>query len=145
MPYVDVVVSHEPDPRLAQALALGISERTKRLLGKSFDHTAVTVRFVPRDYWFIGGRSLAELGVSSFWLDVKVTNGTNHEAERAAYLDEITGLMRTLLGTLHEVSYLRVDAVAADAWGFGGLSQKARSRSHGIGRGQAEHSLVKQL
>jgi 4-oxalocrotonate tautomerase len=126
MPYIDVVVSHEPEPGLANTLALGISERTSRILGKVFEHTAVTLRFVSPAHWYVGGKSLAELRCSSFWLDIKVTSGTNTKSERAAYLREITDFMREQLGTLHNVSYLRVDEVPGDAWGFEGISQEAR-------------------
>lgn len=126
MPYIDVAVSHDPDPDFALALARDISERTTRVLGRVYAHTAVTVRFVPRAHWIVGGRSLAELGRASFWLDVKVTSGTTTKAQKAAYLEEIVALMRERLGELHEVSYLRIDEVAGDAWGFDGISQEAR-------------------
>lgn len=126
MPYIDVVVAHEPAPELARRLAHGVTERTVRILGRVFEHTAISVRFLPRAEWFVAGRSLAELGKASFWLDVKVTNGTTTKQQKAQYLAEISEFMRAELGELHEVSYLRVDEVAADGWGFGGISQEVR-------------------
>lgn len=126
MPFIDVVVSHEPNSELAHRLAAGVTERTVRILGRVFEHTAISVRFSPPSDWFVGGRSLAELGKASFWLDVKVTIGTTTKQQKAQYLAEISEFMRAELGELHEVSYLRVDEVAADAWGFGGISQEAR-------------------
>lgn len=128
MPYIDVLVSEDPNPELAQRLAAGITERTVRVLGRVFEHTAVSVRFVPRAHWFVGGQSLAARGKTSFWLDVKVTTGTTTEDQKARYLAEITELMRSELGELHEVSYLRVDEVAGEAWGFNGISQAERRR-----------------
>lgn len=126
MPYIDVLVSRESDLELAERLALGVTERTVRILGRVFEYTAVSLRFVPASQWFVGGQPLSASGKSSFWLDVKVTSGTTSKEQKARYLSEIFDFMRAELGELHDVSYLRVDEVAGDAWGFGGVSQEAR-------------------
>lgn len=128
MPYIDVLVSRDSNPELAERLALGITERTVRILGRVFEHTAVAIRFVPPAQWFVAGRPLSATGKASFWLDVKVTDGTATQEQKASYLSEMFDFMRSELGELHEVSYLRVDEVAGDAWGFGGVSQAVRRR-----------------
>jgi 4-oxalocrotonate tautomerase len=126
MPFIDVAVSHDPDPELAEVLTRGISERTSRILGRVFEHTALTVRFVPPTLWFVAGRSMTDLRRATFWLSVRVTRGTTSREQKAAYLAEIFAFMRERLGELHEVSYAAIDEVSADAWGFGGISQDER-------------------
>jgi 4-oxalocrotonate tautomerase len=85
------------------------------------------VSFTPPGQWFIAGRSLEDLGLASFWLDVKVTDGTNPPGEKAAFLADTYAFLRDALGPLHEESYILVHQVRADAYGYGGLSQGQRA------------------
>ena len=126
MPYIHVSVSRPPDRTLASTLAQGVTERTFRILRKRIEVTAVSISFVDSEQWFVGGQSLQELGRAAFWLDIGVTDGTNSKDEKAAYLADIFAFMREALGPLHEISYVRVLNVPADAWGYGGVSQEER-------------------
>jgi len=126
MPYIHVSVSRLPDRNLAQALAQGVTERTFKILRKRLELTAVSVSFVDPEHWFVGGQSLQALERTAFWLDIGVTAGTNSKDEKATYLAEIFAFMRETLGALHEISYVRVLDVPADAWGYGGVSQEER-------------------
>jgi 4-oxalocrotonate tautomerase len=128
MPLLQLVVSGHPDPVLAKTLAQEVSECTTRILHKVADHAAVIVTFVPPSEWVVGGRSLEEAGLSSFWLDVKVTGRTNTRGEKAAFLAEVFVAMSRILGPLHVASYIMVHEVAADSYGFGGVSQEQRYR-----------------
>ena len=127
MPFINLVVSHRPDPALARTLAQGVAERTTRILRKSADVTSAAVSFADPAHWFVGGPSLEELGLASFWLDVKVTAGTNSKEEKTAFLADTTAFLRKALGPLHEESYILVHEVPSDAYGYGGLSQGRRA------------------
>ena len=127
MPYVNVVVSGPSNPTLARTVAQGVTERTGRILRKRPEVTAVSVSFVPAEQWFVGARSLAELGLSTFWLDIAVTDGTNTDDEKTAYLGAIFSFMGEVVGPLHGTSYVRVMDVRAEAWGYGGVSQAERA------------------
>ena len=127
MPFINLVVSHRPDRALARTLAQGLAERTTRILRKHADVTAAAVSFADPAHWFAGGSSLEELGLASFWLDVKVTAGTNTREEKAAFLADTTAFLRGVLGPLHEGSYILVHEVPSDAWGYAGLSQGRRA------------------
>ena len=76
--------------------------------------------------WFAGGKSLAEQKLASYWIDIHVSEGTNTKDEKAAYLAAMFARMAELLGPLHEETYLHVDEVKGDAYGFGGLTQERR-------------------
>ena len=88
--------------------------------------TAIIVKSVDANDWFAGGKSLAEQKLASFWLDIHVTEGTNTKDEKAAYLAAVFKRMVDLLGPLHNETYLHVDEVRGDAYGFGGLTQERR-------------------
>lgn len=103
-----------------------IQDSAAPLLRKDPKVTAIIVKQVDAADWFAGGKSLAEQGLASFWLDVHVSEGTNTKDEKAAYLAAVFQRMSELLGSLHEESYAHVDEVRGDAYGFGGLTQERR-------------------
>jgi phenylpyruvate tautomerase PptA (4-oxalocrotonate tautomerase family) len=77
----------------------------------------------PND-WIVGGRSLAEQGLSSFYFDIKVVDETNTKAEKAQYITAVFDAFRKILGNLHEESYIYVQYVRPTAYGFGGKTQE---------------------
>jgi 4-oxalocrotonate tautomerase len=111
---------------LKSEIAAAVSELTARILRKDPKVTAIIVKSAEAADWFAGGKSLAEQKLASYWLDIHVSEGTNTKDEKAAYLAAMFARMAELLGPLHEETYLHVDEVKADAYGFGGLSQERR-------------------
>ena len=127
MPLITVTYSSfRKPPSLKAEIASAVSDLTARILHKDPKVTAIIVKSVEPADWFAGGQSLAEQSLASFWLDVHVTEGTNTKDEKAAYLAAVFKRMGELLGPLHEESYLHVDEVRGDAYGFGGLTQERR-------------------
>jgi 4-oxalocrotonate tautomerase len=111
---------------LKSEIATAVSELTARILRKDPKVTAIIVKSADAADWFAGGKSLAEQKLASYWLDIHVSEGTNTKDEKAAYLAAMFARMGELLGPLHEETYLHVDEVKGDAYGFGGLSQERR-------------------
>jgi len=127
MPLVTVTYSSSRQaPSLKADIAAAVTELTARILRKDPGVTAVIVKSVDAADWFAGGRSLADQGLASFWLDVHVSEGTNTKDEKADYIAAMFARMGELLGPLHQESYLHVDEVRGDAYGFGGLTQERR-------------------
>ena len=93
---------------------------------------AITVQYIADDAWFIGGRTLAELGKSAFHLDISITDETNTKAEKARYLREIYAAMAALRKNLHEVSYVHLIDARAAAYGYGGQTQEYRHQKAGV-------------
>ncbi|ODN72055.1 tautomerase family protein [Methylobrevis pamukkalensis] len=55
-----------------------------------------------------------------------MTDGTNTKAEKAAFIAAVFETMEGLIGPLHPESYIHVDDVRAEAYGYGGLTQEFR-------------------
>ncbi|MFO0585452.1 MAG: hypothetical protein U0229_24485 [Anaeromyxobacter sp.] len=125
MPFLDVRLSARPAPDPA-GVAATLTELTARILKKKPEVTAVAIQVVEPTHWFAAGRSLAAQERSSFFLDVRVTAGTNTKDELAAYVREVFRAMGVLLGALHEESYVHVHEVPAHGYGYGGLTQEHR-------------------
>ena len=111
---------------LKAKVAQAASELAASILHKDPKVTAVIVKSVDPADWFAGGKSLAAQKLASYWIDTHVSEGTNTKDEKAAYLAAVFARMGELLGPLHEETYLHVDEVKGDAYGFGGLSQERR-------------------
>lgn len=132
MPHIVIHLSGEPDARLTRRTVDKVAELTQRVLDKQLPVIAITVQYIAAEDWFIGGRSLAELGRSAFHLDISITDETNTKAEKARYLREIHAAMAELRADLHEVSYVHLIDARAAAYGYGGRSQEYRHQQAGV-------------
>jgi 4-oxalocrotonate tautomerase len=127
MPLITVTyASSREKPALKSDIAAAVSELTAKILHKDPKATAIIVKSVDAADWFAGGKSLAEQKLASYWLDIHISEGTNTKDEKAAYLAAVFARMGELLGPLHNETYLHVDEVKGDAYGFGGLTQERR-------------------
>jgi 4-oxalocrotonate tautomerase len=126
MPIINVSVTGKPDAGLSARIAKEVTEITALQLRKDPTITAVAVSYIDPQHWFAGGKSLAEQGTSTFWLDIKVVDGTNTKLELEAYLKAIFDAFGGLLGDVHHESYAFVHEVPASAYGYGGKTQEFR-------------------
>ncbi|BCG89280.1 4-oxalocrotonate tautomerase [Mesorhizobium sp. 113-3-9] len=126
MPIINISLTGKPDVALSARIAGEITEITARQLRKDPTITAVAVSYIDPQHWFAGGKSLAEHGSNTFWLDIKVVDGTNTKLELEAYLKALFDAFDRLLGGVHEESYAFVHEVPAAAYGYGGKTQEFR-------------------
>jgi 4-oxalocrotonate tautomerase len=127
MPIIQITYATPmPSADLPARIAADIVAITTRILRKKSELTAVTIEQRDAAHWFVGGPSLAAQGLASFFLDIKVVDGTNTKDEKAAYVAAIFEAFGHLLGPVHPESYVYVHDVKAEAYGFGGLTQEHR-------------------
>ncbi|MFD1490094.1 4-oxalocrotonate tautomerase [Ancylobacter vacuolatus] len=108
------------------ALAACAAQLARQWLGKDPSVTAVLVERADPANWFCAGISLAEQSLAAFWLDIRVTEGTNTKDEKAAFIAAIFAAFGDVLGPLHAESYVHVVEARGDAYGYGGLTQERR-------------------
>lgn len=126
MPILNVKVSVQRSDEMTRAISGMLLDLTTRILGKKPEVTAIAIDYVdPRD-WVAGGETLASQGKTSVYFDVKITDETNTKDEKASYIREAFAGFSSLLGNLHEESYIYVQDVRADAYGYGGRTQEWR-------------------
>lgn len=126
MPILNIKTSAPSSQEMTAKIASGVAKLTEDILKKKPEVTAMTIQYVDPEHWIIGGRSLAEQGIHSFYLDIKVTDETNTKVEKALYLSEVYKFFSTLLSNLHEVSYVYIEDVRAGAYGYAGRTQEYR-------------------
>ncbi|WP_315833428.1 4-oxalocrotonate tautomerase family protein [Bradyrhizobium prioriisuperbiae] len=127
MPLITVrYASSKTSPTLKAEVAGLASSLAAEILHKDPKVTAVIVETVNPADWFAGGTSLAEQKLASFWLDIRITDGTNTKDEKADFVAAAFKRMGDLLGPLHNETYVHVNDVRGDAYGYGGLTQERR-------------------
>lgn len=126
MPILNVKVSARKSPEMTRAISDTLLELTARILKKRPEVTSVVITYIAPDDWFVGGKTLAELGKAGIYFDIRITDETNTREEKAQYIAEAFAAFCALLGELHEVSYIHVEDVRAAAYGYGGLTQEYR-------------------
>ena len=126
MPILNVKISAVKSPAMSGQIAAILVELTTRILRKDPALTSVAIDYIDPADWIVGGASLAEQGKSSVYFDIKITDETNSKAEKAQYIAEAFAAFATLLGNLHEESYIYVQDVRAAAYGYGGQTQERR-------------------
>ncbi|WEX76085.1 4-oxalocrotonate tautomerase family protein [Sinorhizobium numidicum] len=126
MPIINIAVTGRPDPKRSQEIAVEVSALTQAHLRKDPTVTAVAISYVDPQHWFAGGKSIASQETNSFWLDIKVVDGTNTKQEIAGYIEAIFAAFEKLLGKVHPESYVLVHEVSAAAYGYGGTTQEFR-------------------
>jgi len=126
MPILQVKISEAPSEALTQAVTVLLLDTTTRILRKRPELMAITIDYVAPEHWIVGGKSLREQEKRSFFLDIKVVDGTNTKDEKARYVAETFAGFERLLGPLHGESYVYVHDVRADAYGYGGRTQEYR-------------------
>lgn len=127
MPMITVrYVTPKSRPELRPQIAALAARLGAEHLGKDQSVTAVLVEAADPEGWFIAGKRPTEAGLSAFWLDIKITAGTNNKAETTRFVRAAFEGMQELLGPLHEESYVLVHAADGDAYGYGGRTQNGR-------------------
>ena len=130
MPYVNIRIARRG---LSEQQRVALSRLTTDvmvdILGKRRELVAVQVEESDAGGWFIGGRCLAEQNQASAYVEAKITLGTNSAEQKAEAVEALNRMLRDVLGEMAEASYVTLQEVSADAWGYAGLTQAARSRA----------------
>ncbi|HTH79135.1 MAG TPA: 4-oxalocrotonate tautomerase family protein [Ramlibacter sp.] len=126
MPILNVKVSRPASTEATRQISQTLLELTSRILKKQPEVTSIAIDYVPPEHWVVAGRTLVEHGKSSFYFDIKVTEGTNTKDEIAQYVAEAFAAFRGMLGDLHDESYVYVEEVHGYAYGYGGRTQEWR-------------------
>ncbi len=126
MPMISVQLGAAPSAEITRSAAKIVTDLTASILHKDPNVTAVAVQYIAPTDWFLAGKSLHERQTASFFVDTRISDGTNSKNEKAAYVAAIFHAMSDLLGGAHPESYVHADDVRADAYGYAGVTQERR-------------------
>jgi 4-oxalocrotonate tautomerase len=125
MPFINVKLAGMTlAPEQTHRLQTEITSLMASVLRKKAELTSVLVEQVPAAGWSIGGKPLTVAA----HLDAKVTAGTNTVDEKARFVAAAHALLKAVLGPdLPTATYVVVDELPANAWGYDGLTQAHRA------------------
>ena len=121
MPYIHVKLNVKQSDELRQKIVDIVLENTTAILNKKAEVTSVLVEFMPQNSWSIGSENLP-----TFYLEIKITKGTNTKEQKANYLKKCYTDFSEILGDITPASYSVIHEVDADSWGYEGLTQEYR-------------------
>lgn len=121
MPYINVKLNVKESDELREKIVHIVLENTINILNKRKEVTSVLVEFVSQKNWSVGGKNS-----TTFYLDIKITKGTNTKEQKANYIKKCYKDFQELLGEITPASYIVIDEVDGDSWGFEGLTQEYR-------------------
>jgi 4-oxalocrotonate tautomerase len=124
MPFIRITVFA---PTLAPAEVAHLQSETTNLmesvLGKVAGLTSVLVEQPNAASWSIG-RNPMRVAVH---VNATITAGTNSTAEKARFIDLIMKMLKGVFGSeLSPATYVVVDEVPAQSWGYDGRTQESR-------------------
>jgi len=127
MPYVQVRFA-APDllPATERVIAEQATNLMAEVMGKRAEVTVIEIVRCDPARWFAAGRPVA--GPAAY-ADIKITRGTNTEAQKAALLADFYTMLGRALGPLAAPNYVVIHEVAGTDWGYDGLPQAGRKRS----------------
>jgi 4-oxalocrotonate tautomerase len=126
MPYLNIRVSIPESSESAEEIVAVLMKHTSDVLGKKPDVTSIEIDFVSPEKWFVGGGRVSEQKAVTFYLDIKVTDGTNTKSEKAKYVKNVFADFDAMFGPITPASYIVIHDVRADSWGFQGRTQEYR-------------------
>jgi 4-oxalocrotonate tautomerase len=126
MPYLNVRVSMPESAETAEKIVAILMKHTSDVLGKKPDVTSIEIDFISPNKWFVGGERVSETNAVTFYLDIKVTDGTNTKSEKAKYVKNVFSDFDSIFGPITPASYIVIHDVRADSWGFQGRTQEYR-------------------
>ena len=121
MPYINVKLNVKESDELREKIADIVLEKTTTILNKKADVTSILVEFVPQNSWSVGGKICVP-----FYLDIKITKGTNTKEQKSNYIKKCYNDFQELLGEIAPASYIVINEIDGDSWGFEGLTQEYR-------------------
>lgn len=126
MPYLNVRIAKKESTEVAEKIVAVLMKHTSEVLGKKPEVTSIDINFVSPATWYVGGKALGAKDETTFYLDIKVTDGTNTKQEKAKYVKKVFTDFESILGTITPASYIVIHDVKADSWGFEGKTQEYR-------------------
>jgi len=126
MPILTLTLSANAQLKDEKALALDLLNLSAQVLHKRAEVTSVVFQRVALGAWWVGDDPPSSVLAQ---LDIRITQGTNSEVEKTAFMAQAFALLPTHLAQgqqLHATSYISVQELPATDWGYGGVTQQQR-------------------
>jgi 4-oxalocrotonate tautomerase len=130
MPYINIKLTGTALlPRQREGLLARITDLMGTVMKKRREVTVVSLEEADPTHWAVGGRALNAADHAAAYVEIKVTAGTNTPEEKAAMVAETVAALKSVVGEVQTATYIVIHDIAADSWGYDGVTQAARRKS----------------
>ena len=119
MPYINIKLNAPKDEKLKQEIVEMVLQNSQNILKRKKEVTSILVEFVPFEDWFIYDKNC-----TTFYLDIKITKGTTSKDQKRDFIKAIFDKFKELFGAVSNVSYIKIDEISGDCWGYDGTTQE---------------------
>lgn len=98
------------------------------IMHKRREVTVVQINETDANTWSCNRQMLSPDSPVCAYVNIKVTQDSNTTEEKAHMIAQTTAALHSTIGELQEACYVVIDEIPADAWGYNGLTQAARSK-----------------
>lgn len=119
MPYINIKLNAPKSEELKKEIVEMVLNNSQNILKRKKEVTSILVEFVPFEDWFIYDKNC-----TTFYLDIKITKGTTSKDEKRDFIKAIFDKFKELLGDVSNVSYIKIDEISGDCWGYDGTTQE---------------------
>jgi 4-oxalocrotonate tautomerase len=127
MPFINISLAGSP---LSDMKKQQLFDETTRLmhdvLNKNPDLTSVRIDEFSAQNWAVARRPMSERGETAVHMDIKVTKGTNSDEEKAQMIAQGMAMLKDIIGTTPEASYIVIHDIEGGSWGYDGRTQQDR-------------------
>lgn len=128
MPYINIRIG----TRLTKQQELNLYHQTTQLMnqvmGKNPLVTVVHIDQSNPGSWSVNQTTLTANDPVPAYVDIKITEGTNTAEQKHEMLHATMQMLKNTVGATQEACYIVIDDIAADSWGYNGLSQADRAK-----------------
>lgn len=127
MPYINLKTNIDKFEEKQEELLELIVSSTKNILKKDEKVTSVLIEKLPFKSWHINSKN-----ATTFFLEIKITKDTNSKEEKQRFIKTIFDGLKKLESNISFASYVLIDEVSSDSWGYSGITQENRYSKKGV-------------
>ena len=129
MPYINIRLGKNLENEQRRKLYEETTTLMNTVMGKNPEVTVVNIQESDPQQWSVNANSLTANDPTGAYVDIKVTDQTNTQEEKAEMIAKTVKMLQDVVGIIQEACYVIIDDISADSWGYNGKTQAARTIS----------------
>lgn len=127
MPYINIRIAATLENEQKQALYKKTTFLMNTVMRKRREVTVVHIQESKTEQWSTNAEQLSVNDPIGVYVDIKVTQGTNTPEEKKEMISQTIKMLQEVIGTIQEASYVVIDDIPGDSWGYNGKTQAMRA------------------
>jgi 4-oxalocrotonate tautomerase len=129
MPYINIRLGSNLDQEQRNLLYEKTTSLMNTVMRKRPEVAVVHIQESESQQWSVNSIPIAAKDPVSAYVNIKVTDGTNTQSEKAEMISQTVKMLQDVVGIIQKACYVVIDDIPADSWGYNGKTQAARAAS----------------